>query len=476
MHNRPPIHPTIAALATPAGVGGVAVVRISGPNARLVGANLCPNLQVAMPRMLVWGQFRDGEDVLDDGLAVWFKGPASFTGEDVVELHCHGGRAVVEAVLQAVLAHKGVRLAERGEFTRRAVESGKMDLTAAEGLADLIEAETEAQRRQALRQLGGALGERFESWRSRILGVLAQVEAGLDFPDEELEILSDARLLDGFKQLLAEWDNALREEAGRKVRDGLSLAILGAPNAGKSTLLNALAGREVAIVSAIAGTTRDVVRQVLNLGGYAVEVADTAGLRDKTEDTIEREGMKRARKTAEAADIVVWVADAQTLKSTGGLFSKKQPPTLATLPPEGVMRAGAGLVVLSHADKVDHDLPKTLEIEGLAYPTLALNLCDEGAAARLVAALTPMVSVQAGQAEGAAYLTRQRHADALREASQKVGEAVRLCVGAAARGDSAAELVAQELREAAAAIGTVTGRTTSEDVLDVVFSTFCIGK
>lgn len=466
---------TIVALATPAGVGGVAMVRISGPMARLVGANICPSLQNAEPRVMVWGPFRDGADVLDDGLAVWFKGPASFTGEDVVELHCHGGRAVTEAVLQAALAQVGVRLAERGEFTRRAVEHGKMDLTAAEGLADLIAAETEAQRRQALRQLGGALGERFESWRSRILALLAQVEAGLDFPDEELEILSDTRLMEGFRQLLSEWDEALREEAGRKVRDGLSLAILGAPNAGKSTLLNALAGRDVAIVSDIAGTTRDVVRQVLNLGGYAVEVADTAGLRAETSDAIEREGMRRAQKTAEAADVVVWVADAQTLKM-GGLFSGKKMPELAVLPPAGVMEMGRGVVVLSHADTVAHDLPKTVIIEGQAYPTLALDLRNEGAAGRLVAALTPLVKAQAGQADGAAYLTRQRHTDAVRSASHKVAEALKLCVNAGARGDSAAELVAQELREAAHAIGTVTGRTTSEDVLDVVFSTFCIGK
>lgn len=472
---------TIVAIATPPGVGGVAVLRLSGPNARLAGVALCPKLLEAPPRRLVWGALRNGteadSEVIDDALAVWFASPASFTGEDVVELHCHGGRAVVAAVLQAVLAQPGVRMAERGEFTRRAVEHGKMDLTAAEGLADLIEAETEAQRRQALRQLGGVLGERFESWRHRVLALLAQVEAGLDFPDEELEILSDAKLAEGMRGLLTDWDSALQEEAGRKVREGLSLAILGAPNAGKSTLLNALSGREVAIVAPTAGTTRDVVRQVLELGGYRLEVADTAGLREKTNDAIEQEGMKRAKKVGQNADVVLWVADARTLVTKGGLFSKAAPATLAEPPPPGLMAEGRGLVVLSHADLVKHDLPKTLLVDGLDYPVLALNLQDKGAARRLQAGLAPLVQAQAGLAEGAAWLTRERHQQAVRAASAKVAEALRLCLrGAGGQGDSVAELVAQELREAAAAIGSVTGRTTSEDVLDVVFSTFCIGK
>jgi tRNA modification GTPase len=470
------LNETIVALATPPGVGGVAVVRLSGPNARLAGVAVFPKLLNAEPRRMIWGEVRDGDDVLDDALAVWFQGPNSFTGEDVVELHCHGGRATVAAVLAAVLAQPQVRLAGPGEFTRRAVEHGKLDLTAAEGLADLIEADTEAQRRQALRQLGGVLGERFESWRHRILGLLAQVEAGLDFPDEELEILSDTKLAEGMRSLLGEWDSALQEEAGRKVRDGLSLAILGVPNAGKSTLLNALAGRSVAIVSEIAGTTRDVVRQWLDLGGFKVEVADTAGLRENTTDSIEQEGMKRAKSTAKAADVVVWVADARTLVLKGGLFSKAAPPTLQVLPPAGLLAAGRGLVVLSHADLVTHDLPKTLAFEGTEFPVLALNLQDAGAAKRLQTALLPLVQAQAGVAEGAAWLTRERHQAAVREASAKVGEALRLCVAGVGAGDSAAELVAQELREAAFAVGTVTGRTTSEDVLDVVFSTFCIGK
>ncbi|MCA3244602.1 MAG: tRNA uridine-5-carboxymethylaminomethyl(34) synthesis GTPase MnmE [Alphaproteobacteria bacterium] len=468
---------TIAALATPPGVGGVAVIRLSGPNARLAGVALCPKLLNAPPRRLVWDELRDGEEVLDDALAVWFQAPHSFTGEDVVELHCHGGRAVVAAVLQAVLAQPQVRLAGPGEFTRRAVEHGKLDLTAAEGLADLIDAETEAQRRQALRQLGGALGERFESWRHRILALLAQVEAGLDFPDEELEILSDAKLAEGMRGLLSDWDSALQEEAGRKVREGLSLAILGAPNAGKSTLLNALAGQAVAIVSAQAGTTRDVVRQVLELGGCRVEVADTAGLRDETSDVIEREGIQRAKLAGKRADVVLWVADARTLVLKGGLFSKAVPPTLQEPPPLGLLAECRALVVLSHADLVSHDLPKNIIFEEIEYPVLALNLQEAGAARRLQTALTPLVQAQAGLAEGAAWLTRERHQQAVRGASAKVAEALRLCLrGVGNGGESLAELVAQELREAAAAIGSVTGRTTSEDVLDVVFSTFCIGK
>jgi tRNA modification GTPase len=409
----------------------------------------------------------DGE-VLDRGMVVGFRAPASFTGEDVVELHTHGGRAVVQAVLDALVVLDGVRMALPGEFSRRAVLNGKMDVTQAEGIADMVAATTAAQRRQALRQLDGALGLRFEEWRQRVLALLAQVEAAIDFPDEELDILAEPALVDGVHAVMADLQAAVGERAGERVREGVALAIVGRPNAGKSTFLNLLAGRDVAIVSPIAGTTRDVVASHLDIGGYPVVVSDTAGLR-LTDDVIEAEGVRRALAEAERADVVVAVVDGQDWEDETQLEE-----TIADL-----LQPERSLIVVSKADLVERDFPTKLEVEGEAYPLLAVNLKEPEALGRIVHALEKIVERVASSSSEAALLTRERHRAAVHGALAALGRAL-VMMGkapeAAKTGGSVAELAAQDLRDAAAAIGDVTGRTSSEDVLDVVFRTFCIGK
>lgn len=444
---------TIVALATAPLPAGVAVIRLSGPKAREVGEALCPRLRAAGVGRLVFGSIGEG---LDDGMAVAFASPRSFTGEDVVELHTHGGRAVVQAVLDACIA-RGARMALAGEFSRRAVMNGKMDITAAEGLADLIAASTEAQRRQALRQLDGALGERFEHWRARVLGLLAQVEAAIDFPDEELEVLAAPALAAGMKEVLADLQAAAGERAGERLRDGVRLALVGRPNAGKSTLMNLLAGRDVAIVSPVAGTTRDVVSATLDVGGFPVVVADTAGLRE-TVDVIESEGVRRARAQAAAADVVVAVVD-------GHDFPQAVEELLPLLP------EGRAMVVVSRAELFELDFPSRVG----DCPLVAVNLTETAAVKRVLPVLEGLVRQVAGGAAEAALLTRERHRRAVNDAAAQLARALVQVAKADGQG-SVAELVAEDLRGAAHAIGTVTGRTGSEDVLDVVFSSFCIGK
>lgn len=452
---------TIVALATAPVAAGVAIIRLSGPEAWTVGRSVCASLQGAETRRAVWGKFKFGSEELDEGLAIGFRAPASFTGEDVVEFHGHGGRAVVQAVLDAVLAH-GVRMALPGEFSRRAVLNGKMDLTAAEGLADLIAAHTDVQRRQALRQLDGALGERFEGWRTSVMHLLAQVEAAIDFPDEELDVLSAPGLTKGMHEVMGNLQNALGEQAGARVRDGIAMAIVGKPNAGKSTLLNLLSGRDVAIVSDIAGTTRDVVTSMLDIGGFPVTMADTAGMR-ATKDVIEAEGVRRAKIQAERADVLVVVVDSTVGEELDDDFTQ-------LLLPERT------LVVMSKADRVDMDFPAQISVDGENYPVVAVNLTEAAAFGRILPVLSRMVSEVGGEASESALLTRQRHKQAVEEALKALGHALKGMARAGEGDGSVAELVAQDLRDAAHAIGSVTGRTGSEDVLDVVFSTFCIGK
>jgi tRNA modification GTPase len=299
---------TIYALATPAGRSGVAVVRISGAEARAALAALTDR-EPPQPRVAALRRLRGRDAVpIDDALVLWFPAPHSFTGEDVVELHLHGGPAVIAAALAALAVQPGLRLAEPGEFTRRAFDHDKLDLAQVEGLADLIAAETEMQRRQALRQAEGALSRRLESWRTDLIRVLGRLEAYIDFPDEDLP----QQLTSSIEMEIAQIGERLAAElAGRaaeRLRDGLTIAILGAPNVGKSSILNRLAQREAAIVSSIAGTTRDVIEVRMDIAGYPVTLADTAGLR-ATADEIEAEGVRRALSRAEYADLKLLVFD-----------------------------------------------------------------------------------------------------------------------------------------------------------------------
>jgi tRNA modification GTPase len=454
---------TIVALATAPLPAGLAVIRLSGPLAWVAAEAVTGSLANVGPKQVVIRDFSHQGEVIDNGLVVGFRAPRSFTGEDVVELQTHGSLAVVHRLLEILTDIDGVCAAGPGEFTRRAVLNGKMDITAAEGLADLIAATTAAQRRQALRQLDGALGERFEHWRSRIMACLAQVEAAIDFPDEELEVLAAPQLAADIRAVMDDLQKAVGERAGERVREGLRLAIIGKPNAGKSTLINLLSGREVAIVSDIAGTTRDVVTATLDIGGYPVTLADTAGMR-VTDEAIEAEGVRRARAQAQSADVVIAVIDAREYPD----LNPEIADTLTNVP---------SLLVVSHADMADDDFADKVEIDNVELPLLATDLRDRAALPRLLQALEKIIRDVAGAASEAALLTRQRHREAVSEALAHLGRSLQQISKAQSSDETGlAELAAEDLRSAASSIGKVTGRVSSEDVLDVVFSTFCIGK
>jgi tRNA modification GTPase len=412
---------TIFALASGAGRAGVAVVRVSGPMSGVALATLAgplPPPRTAALRRL--GQ--DGTDI-DQALVLWFPGPASFTGEDLVELHVHGGAAVREALFAALVA-LGMRLAEPGEFSRRAVENGKLDLTRAEAIADLVEAQTEAQRRQALRQHDGALADLYEGWRAQLLMAVGRAEA-----EFEAARNAAARIC---QEIWVHLDDAGRGEA---LREGVRLAIIGPPNAGKSSLLNALARRDVAIVSDIAGTTRDVIEVRLDLGGVLVIAADTAGLRDSG-DAIESEGVRRALARAKEAHLTLLLLDASSADPRAGL-------------PEDLM---PDLTVWNKVDLALHD--------GIS---ISLKAGDG------VSALLEMLQqkVQQKFAGEAPALTRARHRAAL-------ADALAALIDAQAAAEP--ELLAEDMRLAMRAVGRITGRVDVEEVLDLVFRDFCIGK
>lgn len=432
---------TIIALASGAGRAGVALIRISGPHARDVLKSLIP-MRFPRPREATRATLRDprSDDVLDDALVLWFPSPASFTGEDIAELHVHGGPAVVAAVIDTCVAIDGVRAAEPGEFTRRAFENGKLDLAQAEGLADLIDAETEGQRAQALRQMQGALSALYEDWRARLIEAAALIEAEIDFPDEDLPGALAQRAGPILTGLGADMGFHLADaHRGERVRDGYRIAIIGPPNAGKSSLLNALARREAAIVSEIPGTTRDVVEVRLVLGGFPVWIADTAGLREAA-DAIEAEGVRRALARAEEADLRIGVVEA------GADVSSEVRRTLG--PSDLLLRSKADLAPVTGA--------------------WALSVRTGVGLAELEAELARRVSEALGLQEAPA-LTRARHRRLVEQAQAALG-------AAAQRLGDAPELAAEDVRSAAQAIGRLTGRIDVEDLLDEIFSSFCIGK
>jgi tRNA modification GTPase len=384
----------------------------------------------------------DSGDAIDDGLALWFPGPHSVTGEDVAELHLHGSRAVIAAVM-AALRRRGLRLAEPGEFTRRAFRNGKLDLLQAEAIADLAAAETEAQRRQALRQLDGRLGELYRGWGERLLRLLAHLEAAIDFPDEDLPPAIEARIAADTTSLAGEIARHLADDhRGERLRDGIAVAILGPPNAGKSSLLNQLARREAAITSPIAGTTRDVIEVAIDLAGYPVVLADTAGLRDSGEE-IEREGLRRALQRAEAAELRLFVFDAARPGDATGAARWPGPDTLLV------------------ANKID------LVGRGAALPSGAIAVSARSGAG--IAGLTQTLAAHVAERYDVAapLLTRARHREALETA-----------FAALARSHAAElpELRAEDLRLAWRSLGRITGRVDVEDLLDVIFADFCLGK
>lgn len=426
---------TIFALASARGKAGVAVIRLSGPRAFDAALALAGSLP--QPRRAGLRKLRLGDEVLDEALVIRFLAEASFSGEDMVEFHVHGSLATVSAVLRALGGQQGLRVAEPGEFTRRALENGRMDLAQVEGLADLIEAETEAQRKQALRVLSGRVGERAEGWRLGLVRAAALIEATIDFADEDIPVDVAPEVL----SLIGAIEAELRAEvrgfgAAEIVRDGFEVAIVGRPNAGKSTLLNALAGREAAITSDIAGTTRDVIEVRMDVDGYVVTLLDTAGLR-VTQDAVEEMGVQRALARAELADLRVFLLDGEEI------------PLLEPRADDLVVQGKADL--------------------GLSVAGLAVSGKTGQGLDGLIAEIGAKVS---RRASGAGIVTRERH----RAAIQRALEALESAAVHVRSGPEVAELAAEELRAATRALDALVGRVDVEDLLGEIFARFCVGK
>lgn len=423
---------TIFALASARGKSGVAVVRVSGPKAHWATQELCGDLPA--PRMASVRALRVGSVLLDEALVLRFDGPSSFTGEDVCELHLHGSIATINAVLGALSSMDGLRLAEPGEFTRRALENEQLDLAQVEGLSDLIEAETEAQRRQALNVLSGALGDKADGWRSKLIRAAALIEATIDFADEEVPVDVTPEVFELIESVSAELSAEVAGvEMAERIRDGFEVAIVGPPNVGKSTLLNVLAGREAAITSDIAGTTRDVIEVQMDLRGLPVTILDTAGLR-VSQDKIESLGIERARARAEASDLCVILVS-----------SKDETPDILPRPDD--------IVAVSKSDQGTGDFSA---------------LTGDG----IDALIDRIASVLEGRASGAGTAIRARHRTAMQQAIIAL-EAARIQLETA---PDLAELAAEELRTGVRAMDSLVGRVDVEHILGEIFSSFCIGK
>lgn len=435
---------TIFALSSGAAPSGVAVIRLSGPAVRFGLETLIGS--VPAPRQAALRTIRDprGGEILDRGLVLFFAEPASFTGEDVAELQVHGGRAVIASVLAALAGLPGYRAAEAGEFTRRAFENGRADLTEIEGLADLVAAETEMQRRLAIRQAEGGLRRLYEDWRRRLIRARALVEAGLDFVDEE-DVPDDvmAPAWDEAAGVAAEMAAHLDDQHwGERVRSGFEVVLLGEPNVGKSSLMNALVRREAAIVTAEPGTTRDLIEVSLDIGGHAVTLVDTAGLRE-TESVVEREGIARARRRADAADLILALSDKDSVSET----IPDGPPVIH---------------VRTKADLIDSDSKREAGADDIAI-SVRSGAGLEGLV-RLIGDRLDLARPMPAQ-----LITRARQRDGVARALGYLREL-------AAAGGAAVEVKAELLRSAADALGRITGKVDVEDLLDVIFSEFCIGK
>jgi tRNA modification GTPase len=449
---------TIFALSSGRPPAAIAVMRVSGPQARLALEKLIG--RVPEPRKAALARVRDpatGEPI-DEALVLWFPGPHSETGEDVAELQLHGGHAVVAGVLDALGGIPGCRLAEPGEFTRRAFEAGKLDLTEVEGLGDLIAAETPAQRRQAFRQLKGLIGDHAEAWRQRLIEALALVEARIDFSDEA-DVPEDliGPALDAAQQLRNEIAVNLGDgRRGERLRDGLVVAIAGPPNAGKSTIFNKLARREAAIVSPYAGTTRDIIEVHLDLDGYPVTLLDTAGIRHSNEP-VEQEGIRRARERAAAADVVLWVVDV----GAPGAGAEK---------PKFGAEASEIWLIQNKIDLLERS-PSDRGSPNGEYRFMYSMSAERGEGIEdLEAGLGDYArSFFAGAESG--IVTRARHRRALEDTIAALDRAL-----AEGKRTGREEIVAEELRSATTVLGRLTGRVDVEDILDVIFRDFCIGK
>lgn len=449
---RDPSGDTIAAIATPPGRGGIGIVRVSGDRVAPIAEAVIGRLPA--PRSAHFSRFIDHHgSTIDEGLVLYFPAPASFTGEDVLELQGHGGDVVMDLLLGRVLA-LGARLAEPGEFSRRAFLNDKLDLVQAEAIADLINSQTQAAARSAMRSLSGAFSAQVNELADAVTRLRVFVEASIDFPEEEIDFLADAKVADQLEELIAQIRGlAERARTGRLLHDGMTLVIAGRPNAGKSSLMNALTGQDSAIVTHIPGTTRDVLREQIEIDGLPVHVIDTAGLRESG-DAIEREGVRRAREQIANADHALWVFDAEQDPDAQGLTETDLPPHLQ------VTRVRNKIdLVDAHSGRRDCD--GGVEISLSAKTGTGVGLLREH--------LKQQVAFD-GASEGD-FSARRRHLDAIDRAYAALMAGLRVL-----QQDFAGELLAEDLRQAQLALSTITGAVTADDLLGEIFASFCIGK
>ncbi len=437
---------TIFALSSGRGKAGVAVIRVSGDNAREaffhLGIKELPN-----PRTATFSKLIYKGELIDQAITLWFDAPKSFTGEDTAEIHIHGSVAVMENLLKALGEIPHFRIAEPGEFSKRAFENNKMDLVQAEGLADLIEAETAAQSKQALRTMEGEASKIYESWRGRVIEIMAFVEAYIDFPEEDIPTDLDKQAQEKIKTIIGEIEAQVNNNAAERVRTGAVAAIIGAPNVGKSTLINFLSKRELAIVSDIAGTTRDFLEAHLNIDGFPLTVIDTAGIRESA-DKIEQEGVKRALEKAENADFRIIIFDADTYKNAGADIKR-------------FAADSDNIVVMNKVDLGDNAQDKNL---------IKISLKEKTGTDVLVQEIKKRVEKFLGNSENA-IVTRKRHKNNLENCVAELEGFI-----AARKNKLPIELCGEHLRRAAFHLGKITGKIGVENILDKIFSEFCIGK
>jgi tRNA modification GTPase len=445
-------HDTIAALATPPGRGGVGIIRISGPHSRQIGESIVGTLPD--PRYARFTPFLDANgEQIDEGLVIRFAEPSSFTGEDVIELQGHGGPVVMDLLLQRCL-ELGARLAEPGEFSRRAFLNDKLDLVQAEAIADLIDAESVAAARLANRTLQGVFSEQIDWLVESLIQLRLYVESAIDFPEEEIDFLSDSKVSANLLDIIDQTRHLLKNaHTGRLLRDGITLVIAGRPNAGKSSLMNALAGYESAIVTEIPGTTRDILRERITLDGMPVHIVDTAGLRE-SEDPVEAEGIRRAREQIEQADRILWVFDDLADPSHLALDRTQLPSTVPlTLVRNKIDLSGRQPEILTTVEGVE----------------ISIAARDGQGVQLLIDHLQQCVGYES-TAEGE-FIARRRHLDALQRALTFMDQGSRMLSQ-----HQAGELLAEDLRQAQQALSEITGDFTSDDLLGRIFTSFCIGK
>jgi len=447
-----PLFDTIAAIATPPGRGGVGIVRVSGPKVRELAEAIL--IRLPRPRVAQFGRFfGEGQEIIDSGLALFFPSPHSFTGEDVLELHGHGGPVVMDLLLHRVL-QVGARLARPGEFSERAFLNGKLDLVQAEAIADMIDAGTVAAARMANRTLQGVFSDQVHGLVERLIELRLFVESSIDFPEEEIDFLSDSDVSTNLRSIINDLEEIVQKAStGRLLRDGMTLVIAGRPNAGKSSLLNALAGQDSAIVTEIPGTTRDLLKEHIQIDGMPIHVIDTAGIRH-SDDPIEREGIRRAQVEIENADLILWVFDDQAEPEHLALDRAKLPQAVPLT------------LIRNKIDLSDRSC-------GVGQTDLGIEIALSAKSGEGMELLRRHLKESVGYAgaDEGEFIARRRHLDALYRALELVRQGAKML-----QQHRAGELLAEDLRLAQQHLNEITGEFTSEDLLGRIFATFCIGK